>query len=128
MSISSYQQHCLSAPVFPSVLFGGAFTALEVARGFPFSPQLALLNVGGIYMYNALTCPMVAIHGRESAIHNTLSGAILGYIGVKSYNLAVPFVEPSFFWRNPQIPKPLVGALMYGGIGTAFALLGDKKF
>jgi len=112
----------------PSVMFGSLFTAIGMAQGVPFSPPMAALNIGGIYAYNVLQCPMVAIHGRESAWHNTASGAILGYVGVQSRVLGIPFVDESFFWRNPQVPRPMVGALIYGGITTAFAMLSDKKF
>ncbi|CAB9509140.1 expressed unknown protein [Seminavis robusta] len=123
-----YQKHCLMDPITPSVMFGGLFTGLSVAQGMPFSPQLAMFNMGGIYLYNTLQCPMVAIQGRESAWHNAASGAILGYVGVMRYNLSVPFVDPMFFYRNPQFPKPFVGAMAYGGMGLAFAMLGNKPF
>lgn len=115
-------------PVVPSIVFGGAFTAISVVQGFPFTPHLAMLNVGGIYVYQALQCPMVAIHRRESALHNTLSGAILGYVGVQSFGLGVPFVDPNFFYRNPRVSPAMAGAAVYGGIGTAFAILGGKPF
>jgi hypothetical protein len=109
-------------------MFGGVFTGLSVAQGMPLTPQLAMLNIGGLYLYNTLQCPMVAIQGRESAWHNAASGAILGYVGVRQFNLSVPFVDPYFFYRNPQFPKPIVGAVAYGGIGLAFAMLGSKPF
>jgi len=115
-------------PILPSAMFGGLFTALSVAQGMPLSPQLVAMNCGGIYLYNALQCPMVAVHGRESAAHNVAAAGILGYVGTKSYNLAVPFVDPSFFWRNPQFPRPLVAAGVYGSIGAAFAIMGGKRF
>ena len=123
----AYQKHCLMEPVVPSVMFGGIFTGIHVAQGMPFSPHLLAVNCGGIYMYNALTCPMAAIHGRESALHNGMSGAILGYMGVQSGYLGVPLVNQSFFWRNPRFSPPVVAAAIYGGIGTAFALLGNKR-
>jgi hypothetical protein len=112
----AYQKHCLTEPIGPSVMFGGLFTGLHVMQGMPFSPQLLAINCGGIFLYNALTCPMAAIHGRESALHNGMAGAILGYV-----------VDPTFFYRNPRMSPPMVGAMIYGGIGTAFALLGNKR-
>lgn len=53
----------------------------------------------GLYTYNAMICPMEAIHGRESALHNAFSGAILGGIGVQKGLLSIPFVDNSFFYR-----------------------------
>lgn len=123
----AYQKHCLMEPIGPSVMFGGLFTGIHVAQGMKFSPQMLAINCGGIYVYNALTCPMAAIHGRESALHNGMSGAILGYVGVQSRNLGVPFVDQSFFWRNPRLSPAIVGAAMYGAIGTVFAMLGNKQ-
>ena len=115
-------------PILPSAMFGGAFTALSVVQGMPLTPQLAAMNIGGIYLYNALQCPMVALQGRESAAHNVAAAGLLGYVGTQSYNLAVPFVDQGFFWRNPHISRPLVAAGVYGSIGAAFAMMGGKKF
>lgn len=123
-----YQKNCFMRPVVPSIIFGGAFTAISVVQGFPLTPHLAMLNIGGLYTYQALQCPMVAIHRRESAIHNTLSGAILGYIGVKSFGLGVPFVDGHFFYRNPQVSPAIAGAIVYGSIGAALAMLNGKPF
>jgi hypothetical protein len=123
-----YQRNCFVGPIVPSVVVGGLFAGISVLQGMPPSPQLAMFNIGGIYLYQTLQCPMVAIHRRESAIHNTLSGAILGYVGVRSFNLAVPFVDHNFFWRYPQITRPMAGAMVYGGIGTVLGVLNNKPF
>ena len=125
---AAYQKHCLTAPIWPSALFGSAFTALSVVQGAPATPHLAALNIGGIYLYNALQCPMVAIQGRESAAHNVVAAGLLGYIGTQSFGLAVPLVDETFFWRNPQFSRPLVAAGVYGSIGAAFAMMGGKQF
>ena len=124
----AYQKHCLMDPILPSAVFGGIFTGLSVVQGVPLTPQLAALNTGGIYLYNALQCPLAALQGRESAAHNVIAAGLLGYVGTQSYGLAVPLVDPGFFWRNPQFSRPLVAAGVYGGIGAAFALMGGKKF
>lgn len=124
----TYQKHCLSEPMIPSAMFGGLFTGLSVVQGAPLTPQLAAMNIGGIYLYNAIQCPMVALHGRESAAHNVLSAGLLGYIGTQSFNMSVPFVGEDFFWRNPQFSRPMVAFGIYGGIGAAFAIMGGKKF
>lgn len=114
--------------MFPAAVWGGVWTALDVAQGRRLSPTLAATHIGGIYLYFAIQCPMEAIHGRPSAWHNVLAGATLGYIGVSAGRLGVPFVDATFFYRNPQLSPPLVGAVVYGAIGGAFAILGNKPF
>lgn len=79
-------------------------------------------------MYNVMQCPMEAIHGRRSAYHNILSGAILGHVGVSRGILGIPFVDGHLFYRYPQLSPPLVGAAVYGGIAGLFVTLGGKPF
>lgn len=118
---------CLAQPVVPSLVIGGAFTAFDMlTRGARFSPNLAMTNIGGLYLFWSLQCPMEAIHGRQSAWHNILSGATIGYLGVSSGRLGVPFVDYTFFYRNPRISPPLAGAAVYGGIAGCLAMLGNK--
>jgi hypothetical protein len=106
---------------------GSVFTAISVAQGARLTPHLAGMNIGGLYVYNILQCPMEGIHGRESSLHNAASGAILGYIGVASRQLGIPFLDPYFFMRYPQLSQPLAGAAVYGAITFAFAAaLGGK--
>lgn len=123
-----YQQQCLTGPVVPSVIMGGVFSAIRVAEGFPLSPALLMTNMGGIYLYNALQCPMVAIHGRESCMHNGISAGILGYIGVKHHKLGVPFVGSNFFYANPQFSPAITGAVVYGAIGATLGILANKPW
>jgi len=119
--------NCFTHPIGPAVVVGGAFTAFDVlAQGQRFSPNLAMTNIGGLYMFWALQCPMEAIHGRQSSLHNFLSGATIGYLGVSVGRLGVPFVDHTFFYRNPQISPPIAGALVYGAIAGGFATLGGK--
>lgn len=69
---------------------------------------------------------MEAIHGRRSALHNGLSGGILGYLGCSTYRIGIPFVDPSTFWRYPFLTPGIVGAAVYGTFGFGMALLGGK--
>jgi hypothetical protein len=126
-STLAYQQHCVTRPIISSVVMGGLFTGISMAQGMRFTPQLALMNMGGLYIYHIAQCPMEAIHGRPSALHNAAAGAILGYAGVAMGQLGIPFVDSYFFYRHPNLPAPLVGGMVYGGIGFVLsAVLGGK--
>ena len=116
-----------SAPFFSFSLFLSFlvfFTAVAVTSA-PISPQLFATNVGAIYAYGALICPMEEITRRRSSMHNFLSGAILGYAGVASQRIGIPFNLELAFHVN-RIPLPIGGALVYGGIGMAIALFQGK--
>ena len=127
--LSNYQQQCLTAPIVPSMVMGGVFSAIDVVtQGTKFTPRGVISYAGFIYTYNAIQCPMEEIHGRKSALHNVLAGGMLGYLGVSSGNIGIPFVDPHFFYRHPYIRPPLAGFLVYGGLGGAFAMLGGKRF
>jgi hypothetical protein len=129
MNSIGYQLDCLSRPVVTSITLGSIFTGISVMQGARFTPRLAAINIGGLYCYNILQCPMEAIHGRHSAWHNALSGAILGYVGVSRRMLGIPFVDPYFFYRYPQLSPPVVGATVYGGLSLALVtVLGGKSF
>ena len=123
---AAHQQKCLFHPVVPAVMFGGLFTGLNVYQGARLSPQLVGLNVGSIYVYGALQCPMEALHERQSCLHNALSGAILGYEGVRRGMVGVPFVDAYFFMRYPKLQPALVGAAVYGLICGVLGAMGGK--
>ena len=80
---------------------------------------------GGLYAYHAMICPMEAIHGKRSSLHNVASGATMGYIGVTRGILGVPFVNPYDLHSGTRNPG-LIGAAVYGVIGGALATLGGK--
>jgi hypothetical protein len=127
--IENMNSQCLTAPIVPSCVLGGAFSAIDVlTQGARFTPNLLMTNVGGLYCYWAIQCPMEAIHGRQSAFHNVLAGATIGYLGVANGRLGVPFVDYTFFYRNPNISPPLAGALVYGLLGGGFAMIGGKPW
>lgn len=83
---------------------------------------------GGLYAYNAMQCPMEAIHGRPSLIHNILSGGILGYIGSATGRLGVPFVDQQLFWRYPNLSPHMMSFAIYGAITGVLASFGGKRF
>eukprot|EP00978_Attheya_sp_CCMP212_P006526 scaffold15048_cov55-Attheya_sp.AAC.4 len=68
---------------------------------------------------------MEYIHGRQSLMHNVLSGFTLGYLGVSTGRVGVPFLDPYTVMasRNPA----LLGAVVYGGIAGCMAALGGKS-
>ena len=70
---------------------------------------------------------MEAIHGRQSVLHNAAGGALLGYIGVSTHKVGIPFVDQNIFWRYPGLRPPMVGAAVYGAMAGAFGLLGGKS-
>jgi hypothetical protein len=121
MNSLAYQQDCLTRPIGQSLTMGSIFTALSVFQGQRLTPRLAGINIGGLYLYYILQCPMQAIHGRESALHNGAAGGILGYIGVNSGQLGIPFVSYNFFMRYPQLSPALTGAAVYGGMALAIS-------
>ena len=78
-----------------------------------------------LYAYNVIQCPMEAIHGRKSLIHNFLSAGMLGAAGVNAGMLGVPFVDPYKFHRLGVTP-PVVAFTVYGGLATGMAALSGK--
>lgn len=82
--------------------------------------------MGFIYIYNALQCPMEAIHGRQSLLHNIGSGATLGYLGYRAGVFGIPFVDPLTFYRYPALKPSLVCAAVYGAGAGVLAALGGK--
>lgn len=106
---------------------GGLFSGFDVVtQGARLTPNMVLTYMGAIYTYHVLQCPMEAISGRQSAWHNFCSGAILGYVGVRSHRLGIPFLDAYFFLRYPQVSPPVAGAVVYGCMGGFLATLGGK--
>ena len=79
-----HQKDCALAPVVPSVLWGGLFTGINVAQGAPLVPASFAINIGGLYVYSVLQCPMEAVHGRPSLLHNGIAAGTLGMVGVQA--------------------------------------------
>ena len=125
---SSYHfERCLTEPIFSSAVSGTVFAGLDALQGTrAFTPQSALSYSGFIYLYNILRCPMEAIHGRESLLHNALSAGTLGYIGVQSGRVGIPFVNYSMFYSYPNLTPPVVAFFVYGAMGAGFGALSGK--
>ena len=108
---------------------GGIFSAFDtVTMGSKITPKGVASYAAFIYTYNAIQCPMEEIHGRRSAIHNVLAGGMMGYIGVSSGSIGIPFIDYTFFYRYPRIRPATAAFVVYGSMGGAFALLGGKRF
>mmetsp|Transcript_1235 Transcript_1235/g.1946 ORF Transcript_1235/g.1946 Transcript_1235/m.1946 type:complete len:135 (+) Transcript_1235:142-546(+) len=124
---SLHYQNCLTGPIMPSIMFGGIFAALDsFQHGLPFRPRVAGTYMAGLYAYNAIQCPMEAIHKRQSLLHNVLSGGLLGYLGVSSGRVGIPFLDPTTIYRSNIRPE-LIAFAVYGGMAGAFAAFGGKR-
>mmetsp|Transcript_63063 Transcript_63063/g.186293 ORF Transcript_63063/g.186293 Transcript_63063/m.186293 type:complete len:139 (-) Transcript_63063:394-810(-) len=124
---SLHYSQCLTGPAPHAVVMGTIFAGIDVIQGARFSVRTAGTYIAGLYMYNALQCPMEAIHGRQSLLHNGLSAGILGYAGVSAGRLGVPFVDPSVMHRHPWLRYEMAAFGVYGAIGMAFGMLGGKR-
>ena len=99
---------------------------ISVFQGAPLTPQLAATNIGFLYAYGALHCPLEELTGRQSLMHSFAVGGLLGYLGVASGSVGIPF-NLEYTFRSNRIPVALGGALVYGGIGAAVAALQGKS-
>ncbi|KAL9190788.1 hypothetical protein ACHAXT_000494 [Thalassiosira profunda] len=115
---------CIIEPLPSCAVWAGIFTGIDAAQGAPLSVRTWGFYTGALWSYHALVCPMEAIHGRRSCLHNAASGFILGYIGVSRGMLGVPFVNPYTLYsmRNPA----LLGGAIYGALGGTLAAVGGK--
>jgi hypothetical protein len=124
--ISSYQQNCLVKPIPSAVVMGGVFSAFDVAMGQRITPKSVGSYMAFIYTYNAMQCPMEEIHGRKSALHNALSGGIIGFIGVTNNRIGIPFIDPNTLYRYPFVSPGMAAFAVYGGLGLGLAMIGGK--
>lgn len=118
----SHTVHCATAAVAPAAMWGSGFTMLSVAQGAYFTPQLLASNVGFLFAYHAIQCPLEELHGRRSLLHNGIAGGVLGYAGIQSGHLGVPFghmLPPAMYRMRPAV----VGAIVYGGLASALGAL-----
>jgi len=96
---------CVLNPIPSCAVMAGIFTGIDAMQGAPLSIRTYGFYAVSLWTYHALVCPMEAIHGRQSALHNAASGGMLGYIGVSRGMLGVPFINPHLLYgyRNPAI-------------------------
>ena len=123
----AYQRHCLTAPLPSSIMFGGAFSAMHIFQGAQPSPALFARNIGFIYVYHALQCPMEGVHGRRSLAHNGLAAGGMGFWAVSAGQASVPFLDGSFFYKYPAVKPPVAAFAVYGLIGMIAGSLGGKQ-
>ena len=119
---------CASRGVTPALGNGVILTLFQSMQGMTSPVQLPIsfaLNTAFVYSYVVLQCPMEALHGRQSLLHNALSGATLGYIGVSSRQLGLFNLEPTLLIN--RIPLPVGGALVYGSLAAALGAIGGKR-
>ena len=127
---SFHMQNCMTGPILSSALFGTLFAGMDAMQGaHQFTPRVVVQYSGFLYVYNIMQCPMEAIHGRPSLIHNALSAGTLGYIGVQSGRLGIPFVNPYALMGafGGSISPSAIGFVVYGAMGAAFGALGGKQ-
>jgi hypothetical protein len=122
----AYQRHCLTEPAASACIFGRAFAAMSVIQGAALTPRLLGTNIGFLYAYSAVQCPMEAVSGRRSAVHNMLAAGGMGAVGVSTGQLGIPLLDHSFFYRYPQIKPVQAGFCVYGLVGLAFGVLSGK--
>lgn len=145
-STLSYQYHCLVQPIPFSVLLGGGYTvyrALAQSSSEPprsqrfkrFTPpavehtiwRRAGTAMGTVYLYYALQCPMEAVHGRSSSLHNGLSAFTMSYIALSQQWIGVPFVPPYLLMDLPFFARTLLGSSIYGTMAFALASIWGQK-
>ena len=122
---TEYLPGCLIGNIIPAATMGSVFTVLNVVQGAPLTPQLAAVNVGFLYAYSALQCPMEALTGRRSWVHNLIAGGTLGYVAFERGITGIPFnLESTFLMR--RVPLSLAAAIVYGGMGATLAIVQGK--
>jgi hypothetical protein len=125
MSFYAYERRrsmpaCLINGVPSAVIMGTLFTGLDIGQGARARPALFAQNIGFLYGYHALQCPLEELHGRSSSLHNFIAGATLGGTGVAMRRIGVPFVPPSYVYYGP-LPPAVVGGLTYGSLAFLMA-------
>jgi len=125
--ISYYQQECITRPIVSSAVWGGIFTAIDAASGSHVNARTAGMYMSTIYAYHVLQCPMEAISGRPSLLHNVLSAGTIGAVGVSMGRVGIPFVDPYTLYRYPSLSPSIVGFAVYGACAGGLAALQGKR-
>lgn len=122
---------CAERGVTPAVGNGLILTIFQAMSGGGAAmnpaalPMAFAMNTAFVYAYVVLQCPLEALQGRQSLLHNAASGATLGYIGVSARQLGVFNLEPTFLIN--RIPLPVGGALVYGTLAGVLGAIGGKR-
>jgi hypothetical protein len=126
-------ENCLKDPVLPACFLSVLLTSLDISPSKPLSsvalkssiiPQHLARNFAIIYGYNVLQCPMEALHGRQSALHDAIAGGTTAYFAIERGFIAVPFINTASLCRRyPQLTPAMVGAAVYGTLAGCLGLL-----
>ena len=119
---------CAQGAVTPALSNGVLLTLLQSMGGPPPPAQMAMvfgMNCAFVYSYFVVQCPMEALHGKQSLLHNGIAGSAMGYLGVQSGKLGMFNLEYTFMMN--RIPLPIGGAMVYGALAAALGALGGKR-
>ena len=125
---AQHTMHCAERGVRPALGNGVILTMLQMGTsgGAPANlPMSFALNVGFVYSYVVLQCPLEALQGRQSLMHNVFAGGTLGYLGVNAGRLGMFGMEHHFYIN--RIPLPIGGAILYGAMGGILGAIGGKS-
>ena len=124
-----YTVGCATRSITPSIANGAILTVMQAASSGgvhpPALPMQMAMNSGFVFTYLVLQCPMEAISGRQSLIHNFIAGGILGYEGVRRG--AVGMFNLEMMCVQYRVPIPVGGAIVYGGMAAVLGALGGKS-
>jgi hypothetical protein len=133
-STLSYQRYCVVHPISHSFFVGSVFTAISLYNSpLPYNSTNSILHRGGtyigtIYLYYALQCPMEAIHGKSSAIHNGVSAGMISFIALHRQMMGVPFIPAHTLMVMPPLTANILGSTIYGAMAFLMAAtLGGKS-
>ena len=122
----SHTVGCAQHGVTPALGNGILLTLMQSAQGLSAAlPMQFAQNFAFVYSYIVLQCPLEALHGRRSLVHNMIAGGTLGYIGVSSGRVGMFGLEMTFLAN--RIPLPAGGFLVYGALGGLLGALGGKS-
>eukprot|EP00467_Chlorarachnion_reptans_P025191 CAMPEP_0114524426 /NCGR_PEP_ID=MMETSP0109-20121206/21849_1 /TAXON_ID=29199 /ORGANISM="Chlorarachnion reptans, Strain CCCM449" /LENGTH=136 /DNA_ID=CAMNT_0001705869 /DNA_START=88 /DNA_END=498 /DNA_ORIENTATION=- len=123
-----YTPQCVTSQFVPACVMGGILYGVQDVMLGGARPSVEGFGryAGILFCYGALQCPMEAVHGRRSLLHNAAAGGVLGYIGVARGYVGIPFIDYNFFYRYPNIRPPVAGAGVYAAMAFGFGAMGGK--
>lgn len=111
------------APVMSGIFFGLALTARDASQA-RYTMSRTVSYAAGAYAYRAMQCPMEAIQGGQSKVHDFIAAGIVGYVGVTSGRYRVPWLYETVLHK--RFPLGISTFWIYGLLGTTLALLAEK--